>query len=1085
MMNRRILLIDADHDFYARLADLLARYRFDILVRPDTDEAIADGAVDPPALIVLAVDEPDKQGFKSFQQIKKGPLAGCPLILATSSVTGAAMNKHRNLKTHADEYLDKRTLSDDELLGRLDNLIGLGDPASPGESLDIPMEIDDIPVGHDEMVLEETVGEDDVFDQGSKTVAGHSDVVDQMVAAETDAAFDALLGGFGDDELGSSEALPDQTMPPPIAEAASEATSLAEHTPIEDASAHGDTSALHEVVQATDNDEVSSAHEFDDEHHYQSSPAIQLDVDDIQQLDESELIEEDVLEEEVVEDSGGVPEPVPHANLVRGDEGVLDAIPEAVPEPVPEPVSRDVESESSPVQAMPVPTEPEPEPPADIAAEAAEPEPAVDAPIEPAPGPPIHETPSRISSPVVDLGLDEIAADAVREQSGVYDRRALRQIGELERQIAQLKTELDRSRASAESPRASQREFFHLKEQVIAKDAELRRVGNELAAKTRELTDAEERLRQVQQARIELEAKAGDLEQRVAADAAKAGALETREKTLAAQLAAVQQELESRTHAFAAAETAHAQLERDLATERATRAASASDAERALRVEREQMIARHQGELGQLRLEHAGAQAIALEKQRQEMEATHEAALEAQRAEHQAALDTARKQAAAAVEAARSEATGEAEQAAARVVAGHTAELDRLRADHAAAIARADEERDVVVSNLRAEHSVALDQLRSDHAATLEQQAGEYASTLENRHGEHAAELERLRAEHAAALAAREAELDRARQDDAIAHTAKLAELKSQLDQQAAQHAVMLDAAKQELATAFAGHETARARLAEDHERALAEQATAHAAELDLLRAASQSATDDLTRMHAEHRQALERVTAQHQAELAQHKETADLEISELKGLLGNARRAIEEATARHQAEREAADHAHATALAEHKAQHERAIAVVNGEVVKAKAMGDAELSRALTHRDTEHAKRLEAVAAEHQKAVKEITSERDELKRGLSAARDTIKRSESELAAAVQTIADRNAELRTHAAGIAERDQRIAELRKEIEGLETENASYQDQVLRAYQKIKSDEANVARAKKAMAIALTVLDEDAKPKTEN
>ena len=81
-------------------------------------------------------------------------------------------------------------------------------------------------------------------------------------------------------------------------------------------------------------------------------------------------------------------------------------------------------------------------------------------------------------------------------------------------------------------------------------------------------------------------------------------------------------------------------------------------------------------------------------------------------------------------------------------------------------------------------------------------------------------------------------------------------------------------------------------------------------------------------------------------------------------------------------------------------------------------------------------------------------------------------------------TIADRNAELRAHAAAIAERDQRIAELRREIEAIEHENASYQDQVLRAYQKIKTDEAMVARAKKAMAIALTVLDESAESKAE-
>ena len=59
-----------------------------------------------------------------------------------------------------------------------------------------------------------------------------------------------------------------------------------------------------------------------------------------------------------------------------------------------------------------------------------------------------------------------------------------------------------------------------------------------------------------------------------------------------------------------------------------------------------------------------------------------------------------------------------------------------------------------------------------------------------------------------------------------------------------------------------------------------------------------------------------------------------------------------------------------------------------------------------------------------------------------------------------------------------------IAELRAEIAALEQENASYQEQVLRAYQKIKTDEAMVARAKKAMAIALTVLDDQGNPKTD-
>ena len=40
---------------------------------------------------------------------------------------------------------------------------------------------------------------------------------------------------------------------------------------------------------------------------------------------------------------------------------------------------------------------------------------------------------------------------------------------------------------------------------------------------------------------------------------------------------------------------------------------------------------------------------------------------------------------------------------------------------------------------------------------------------------------------------------------------------------------------------------------------------------------------------------------------------------------------------------------------------------------------------------------------------------------------------------------------------------------------------SYEEQVLAAYQKLKNDEATIAKAKKAVAIALTLLDEDIAP----
>jgi len=184
-VNRRILLIDADPAFRALLAQQLERYRFDVTAEPDPEQALAQGSAAPPALLVVSVEEPDKAGFKVFQRCKKGALAKVPIVLVTSSVPPESFAKHRGLKVHADEYIDKRTVSDDELLGKIDNLVGLGEPA--GDDLGMSLEVDEIPLSSDDMVLEETVGEDDADTGGEPRV-------DSMVDAETDAAFAALLG---------------------------------------------------------------------------------------------------------------------------------------------------------------------------------------------------------------------------------------------------------------------------------------------------------------------------------------------------------------------------------------------------------------------------------------------------------------------------------------------------------------------------------------------------------------------------------------------------------------------------------------------------------------------------------------------------------------------------------------------------------------------------------------------------------------------------------------------------------------------------------------------------------------------------
>jgi CheY-like chemotaxis protein len=77
------------------------------------------------------------------------------------------------------------------------------------------------------------------------------------------------------------------------------------------------------------------------------------------------------------------------------------------------------------------------------------------------------------------------------------------------------------------------------------------------------------------------------------------------------------------------------------------------------------------------------------------------------------------------------------------------------------------------------------------------------------------------------------------------------------------------------------------------------------------------------------------------------------------------------------------------------------------------------------------------------------------------------------------QIIADLEQKLAQAKGDIADREGKIAEKAQRVSELETESAGYQDQILKAYQRIKSDESIVSRAKKALAIALTLLDESA------
>jgi len=863
-MNRRVLLIDADPEFQGTLTAELGRYRITVVAEPDPDAGVQLAAADPPAMIVIGVEEPEKAGFRVFQKCKKGALAKVPIALVTASVSPESFAKHRGLKVHADEYIDKRTIQLDELLAKIDALIQLGEPEDP-DALDIPVE-DDIPMElGDSDVIDETVGEDaNEFDvHGAATVGPGSGIrIDSVVEAETDAAFDALLG-------------PDDV-------------------PAAKKRAGSEPAIVHEPALPPEDSGVPEPVPHAGRADQQTRPP------------------------PIANDALAVPELVPHPH--RPDSGMYQPVPDEQPVPMPVRAARSSPHEEATVARVPVIT--------DAAKKTG-------------------------SHPAIDLGLEQVETEARNEQSGTFDRRSLRQIGELERQIAQLKQELDRARAATETATKGagrEAQFLSLREQVATRDKELKQAKADAQARDAELAALRAQLDEAHQANAQLHAQHAELSQLIAAGEA-----------AAARVAALEHEL--------------AQSQRVLTDAHAAHAAA---------------LVQQRDELDNA---HAGAREEAIEELRRANVQEHEAAI-------------------------------------AELEKKHAKELVSLKADHAGELARVTKE---------------LAAARSGSETSLAE-AGEA----------HAAELAQLKAKAEADLAALEDELNEARERDAESHGQALAQLKQELDRSIAAHEVKLATARREMEQLIAQHE--------DHKGQLHEQ---HRAELARLEAVHEQERVTAAGERAQLVEAAKRAAEVHQAELAEAHAQAEREATEQRAALAAAQRAAGEIEERAASERQQLQDAHEQALAEQQAKHERAIAVANGEALKQKSVADAE-----------HAKAVAAAKAELEKRIGELEAEKDELRRGLSSARDTLKRSEGELASAVQTIAERNADLRSHVSAIAERDQRIAELRGEIEALETENQSYQDQVLRAYQKIKSDEAMVARARKAMAIALTVLDDE-------
>jgi CheY-like chemotaxis protein len=402
-----------------------------------------------------------------------------------------------------------------------------------------------------------------------------------------------------------------------------------------------------------------------------------------------------------------------------------------------------------------------------------------------------------------------------------------------------------------------------------------------------------------------------------------------------------------------------------------------------------------------------------------------------------------------------------------------------------------------------AQHQQEVSDLKNRHAAEIEghneQQAAQLRDTIAKNEAEkqslvdrHAEERGRLEADHAGQLQRLRETKDNERESLRLRFEQQLAdqqeqqqvELQGLAEQHAQKHAqtvadyeAKLREAEQLHADEIAG---LRARYTTDtkaSERKHAEEiAKLHESYRGELAAAEQQRIDELAQKAEEHRLALEaqsrenlversRLEREHENALAQLDQQRQTELQ-----AAEQRRIDELARLKQELEQKLADELKTT-----RESHLRKMQALEESHADVKAGMQQRHATQVDEMQKQHAgvvAQFEAAIKERDQLITDGHNRMNELEGTLAEEQSANKKAQGVITGLEQQLAAARVD-------IGDRDKRLEEKTHRIGELEQESAGYQDQILKAYQRIKSDESIVSRAKKALAIALTLLDESA------
>jgi DNA-binding response OmpR family regulator len=192
-VSKRILLIDSDEGFARGLSSAIKARGFAATLATNSEQGMSLAKKDNPDLIIVCVEAQPTNGYMLCTRLKKDDqLKDIPVILTSANATPDSFEKHKKLKTRAEEYLIK-PFAPQAMLEKASQLLGVKlAPEQQGESVGEAFALGDLEGVEDEPI---SLSAADVAEARSALTE------DPLVVEEVEEVVEIQEEAGGDDEL--------------------------------------------------------------------------------------------------------------------------------------------------------------------------------------------------------------------------------------------------------------------------------------------------------------------------------------------------------------------------------------------------------------------------------------------------------------------------------------------------------------------------------------------------------------------------------------------------------------------------------------------------------------------------------------------------------------------------------------------------------------------------------------------------------------------------------------------------------------------------------------------------------------------